>query len=493
MIYQRIVGLPHFSEFSNPELRALASVWKEKKSELSQTPVYKDFIRRLQREWAIETGIIERLYSWDRGVTEVLIEQGIESTIISHYGRMSQDDAQHVSELISDQFGIVNGLFEFVKGEAPLTEVFIRGLQEQFTRRQDTIDAVTPSGDRIRVELLKGRYKKHPNNPRRSDGSVHEYCPPEFVQDEMLNLIEWYRDSVKSHSSEVRAAWLHHRFTQIHPFQDGNGRVARALASLVFLQDGLFPLVIRDSDRGIYITALEEADNGDLRPLVDLFSRRQKDAVLNALSLEREAQRVKISSQIIDLVVEGLRAKLNKERGQASSVYSHADRLFAFTDKKLIDIKDAIDGKLQELNSGASPQRYHARQNSAQFKDNDRNHYFKKQIIEAAQKLNYFANLDHYRSWLRVTISTEQSFDYVVSLHGLGSGETGVLVVSAFTYVKAEREDGGTEPVDLRLATEELFQFNYKEDYSSIERRYSIWLEESISIAMAEWKKSLQL
>ena len=37
---------------------------------------------------------------------------------------------------------------------------------------------------------------------------------------------------------EVEAAWLHHRFTQIHPFEDGNGRVARALASLVFIPDG---------------------------------------------------------------------------------------------------------------------------------------------------------------------------------------------------------------------------------------------------------------
>jgi len=53
----------------------------------------------------------------------------------------------------------------------------------------------------------------------------------------MQCLIEWYREHENRLSVEVRAAWLqHHRFTWIHPFQDGNGRVARALASLVFLK-----------------------------------------------------------------------------------------------------------------------------------------------------------------------------------------------------------------------------------------------------------------
>ena len=52
---------------------------------------------------------------------------------------------------------------------------------------------------------------------------------------------------------EIQAAWLHHRFTQIHPFQDGNGRVARTLASLIFIRQGLFPVVITQNDRQEYI------------------------------------------------------------------------------------------------------------------------------------------------------------------------------------------------------------------------------------------------
>lgn len=79
-------------------------------------------------------------------------------------------------------------------------------------------------------------------------------------------MVRMYREAESTYSPEVRSAWLHHRFTQIHPFQDGNGRVARALASLVFLREGLFPLVVRESDRVEYIGALETADAGDCHP-----------------------------------------------------------------------------------------------------------------------------------------------------------------------------------------------------------------------------------
>lgn len=81
---------------------------------------------------------------------------------------------------------------------------------------------------------------------------------------------------------EVEAAWLHQRFAQIHPFQDGNGRVARALASLVFLRAGWFPLVVHRDDRGEYIDCLEQADSGDLSALVNLLGRIQDRIYYNA-------------------------------------------------------------------------------------------------------------------------------------------------------------------------------------------------------------------
>ena len=489
MIYERIRPFPEPRAYEFPELRALTAVWQEKRTQLENDGAYKEFIKKLQREWAIETGIIERLYTWDRGVTEVLIEQGIESSIIAHRGGVSQQEAEHIQALINDHLGIVEGLFGYIKGEAPLSEHFIRGLQAQFTANQDCTEAVTDSGDLIRVPLRKGEYKTLPNNPRRPDGEVHSYCPPELTKEEMESLVRMYREAEQNYSPEVKAAWLHHRFTQIHPFQDGNGRVARALASLVFLRDGLFPLVIREFDRKEYISALEAADAGDLRSLVALFARRQRDAILKALGLEQQVQQSKYADQIISSALDVLRNRFSKEKQKLSVVFEHADKLLAVVEIEFRKIAASLDGQLPAL-TPPQRQRYHARVNYANNASPQR-HYFQKQIVDVAKQFDYYANFEQHRSWVRMTLTTDQDFDYVVSFHGYGPGETGILSVSAFTYIKVPREDVGTEHVNLHPAAPDLFQFNYAEPYESTCKRFKEWLESSLAIALAEWKRSL--
>ena len=72
------------AELSHPELRALLGVWSEQKAELEEQAVVKDFNDRLLRRWAIETGLLERLYTLDRGITEILVERGLEASLIPH-------------------------------------------------------------------------------------------------------------------------------------------------------------------------------------------------------------------------------------------------------------------------------------------------------------------------------------------------------------------------------------------------------------------------
>ena len=489
MDYQSIQPFPELNTFEFPELRALSSVWQERKMALEEDGAYKEFIKKLQREWAIETGIIERLYTWDRGVTEVLIEQGIESSIIAHRGGISKPDADHIQSLIDDHLSIVEGLFKYIKGEEPLTQYFIRGLQAEFTKHQEHTEAVTATGEVILLTLKRGEYKSLPNNPSRPDGDVHIYCPPEKTKEEMEALIRMYSEADATHPPEVKSAWLHHRFTQIHPFQDGNGRIARALASLVFLREGLFPLVIRESDREQYISALEAADAGDLGPTISLFARRQRDAILKALGLEQQVQQSKYSDQIVESALQLLRSRYSNEQQKASAVYQYADTLFKKVNLSFDNLATSLDPQLRSLTPpGKRP--YQARANSANGSSNQC-HYFQRQIIDIARQYDYFANLERYRSWIRITFATEQDFDYVMSIHGYGPGDSGVLAISPFTYIKAPKEEGGTEPVGLQPAATELFQFNYVESLETIKKRFEEWLEASMAIALAEWKRTL--
>ena len=72
--YERIKPLP--TDFTDREaiaVEALGDVWRDRVKELKDSKALGRFNDQLYRRWAIETGILERLYSIDRGVTQVLV------------------------------------------------------------------------------------------------------------------------------------------------------------------------------------------------------------------------------------------------------------------------------------------------------------------------------------------------------------------------------------------------------------------------------------
>lgn len=88
-------------------------------------------------------------------------------------------------------------------------------------------------------------------------------------------------------------SWTHLAIARIHPFFDGNGRVARLWQDLILLKRGLTCAIIRPEDRRSYYDALSEADEGRLDPLVQLVASRilnTFDVYLQAVRDEREAR-----------------------------------------------------------------------------------------------------------------------------------------------------------------------------------------------------------
>ncbi|WP_130470780.1 Fic family protein [Candidatus Magnetaquicoccus inordinatus] len=479
----------------NSELDALSRVWREIKEELENSGEYKLFVNKLQREWAIETGIIERLYTWDRGVTEILIDQGIDAALIAHKSGISQQRAANVASIINDQKNIIEGLFAFVRGEQPLTHHYIRQLHAEFTAHQDTIDVQTSEGNLQTITLLKGEYKRYQNNPLRQDGSIYIYCPPEHVQQEMDNLLAWFVDKEETgEKPEVLSAFLHHRFTQIHPFQDGNGRVARALASLVFLKNGLFPLVIRDSERNEYIISLEKADAGDLKPLCDLFARNQKKSILSAISIEQSIQRPQQAEVILRSSLEKLKIHFQAEASRRDEVFKIAQHLQRMTDRQLEEYATIFNNEIKGIKKipGVLSPLAHLHIEIFSNKNNDQNKrsYFRRQITEFASQIGYFANFDSYCSCSYLTIHSNNRFQCVISFHGLGPVHQGIMVATGFTLLRIPNEEKkGSDVLDPRLASAEIFQFNYLEPIPAIETRFAEWLNETLSVGFSEWHK----
>lgn len=66
----------------------------------------------------------------------------------------------------------------------------------------------------------------------------------------------------------VQAAWLQWAFLCIHPFGDGNGRVARIISSVPLVKEGLPPIVVVKSKKDEYFRCLDIADRQGMCPMV---------------------------------------------------------------------------------------------------------------------------------------------------------------------------------------------------------------------------------
>lgn len=89
-------------------------------------------------------------------------------------------------------------------------------------------------------------------------GSQYAVAPMQEIAKRMQQLVEWYnRNERKMHPVEL-AAELHKRFVYIHPFIDGNGRVARLLMNMALLRNEYNIAIIPTICRAEYISALEQ-------------------------------------------------------------------------------------------------------------------------------------------------------------------------------------------------------------------------------------------
>jgi len=74
-----------------------------------------------------------------------------------------------------------------------------------------------------------------------------------------------------------RLAALHNDFEQVHPFIDGNGRTGRLVLNLVLVRLGYPPVIVLKTQRPVYLTAMQKADQGDLGPLGEILARAMLD------------------------------------------------------------------------------------------------------------------------------------------------------------------------------------------------------------------------
>jgi len=457
-------------------MQSIYDSWRLSQERLKQSSAaeFRKFNERLVRKLSVETGIIERLYDIDRGTAEALVTNGFIESMVS---RNSTDiEPARLIDILQSQKSAIDLVMDCIAGQRPLTRSVLHELHSILMEHQDTTAAIDQFGKRCDIPLLKGEFKKHPNNPRRESGSAHEYCPPVQVDSEIDNLIAWF-DAYKDEDPIIVSAWLHHRFTQIHPYQDGNGRLARALTTLSLVRAGLLPVVIDRDMRADYIAALESADANDLAPLAFLFAKLQRSEILQALSIDADKE---ISGQrsLASATIESLAVKFGKRRAQGEAELRAVNGVAQKLQELAHEYLEGIFGQLKDAVSAiaADPKTWI----DDGYPGKNNSHWYKREIVESANKAGTFVNFSENRYFVKATIKTEQEkMVFVVSLHHVGRELSGIMEVTAFAIIDSVAE---FYPCSL-----DPFVFSYKTDSDDIKLAFNKWLDSAAAVAMKEY------
>lgn len=188
--------------------------------------------------------------------TKVVLEDGI--TI---GGKPLKDHYEAIGHAEAYDF-----LYSLAKGK-DVSEEDIKGLHRLFYRRID--------------EAKAGEYRKV---KAFITGSKYPLSAPEEISKLVKALIPRIKKLKETRHAVEAAALAHKEFVFIHPFVDGNGRVARLLMNLILLQAGYNIAIIPPVMRQGYIETLEKAHTDD-KDFIGLIARMVRETQKDYLRL----------------------------------------------------------------------------------------------------------------------------------------------------------------------------------------------------------------
>ena len=156
-------------------------------------------------------------------------------------------------KMMEEEAGVLN---------EPLTQNFIRQLHKTIIREDYTVYRQLPGGQQTSYTIHAGVYKTRPTSVKTRYGDIFEYASPEETPALMTDLVDWYNESEASgkYTPVELAALFHYRYIRIHPFEDGNGRIARLMVNYILVRHGWPMIVVRNRIKNEYIDALHQSD-----------------------------------------------------------------------------------------------------------------------------------------------------------------------------------------------------------------------------------------
>ena len=221
-----------------------------------------------------------------------------QTEILLLFGKViGEASVKDVQEMTASNVGLRMMAEEAAVKEMPLTQNFIRTLHKTLLREDYTVYRDLPGGVQTSYTVHAGTYKTRPNSVITRYGDRFEYASPEETPGLMTDLVDWYNKAERERRlSPVELAVLfHYRYIRIHPFEDGNGRIARLMANFILSRHDYPMIVVRSRKKNEYLEALHQADLAvgpvpsdgahaelkDIRPFMKYFNELVATEVYN--------------------------------------------------------------------------------------------------------------------------------------------------------------------------------------------------------------------
>ena len=186
-----------------------------------------------------------------------------QTEILLLFGKViGEASIRDVQEMTASNVGLRMMTEEAAMKEMPLTQNFIRTLHKTLLREDYTVYRNLPDGVQTSYVIHAGQYKTRPNSVITRYGDRFEYASPEETPGLMADLVDWYNAAEQAGklSPVELAALFHYRYIRIHPFEDGNGRIARLMVNYILTRHNYPMVVIRSRKKNEYLDALHQTD-----------------------------------------------------------------------------------------------------------------------------------------------------------------------------------------------------------------------------------------
>ena len=186
-----------------------------------------------------------------------------QTEILLLFGKViGEASVRDVQEMTASNVGLRMMTEEAKVKETPLMQNFIRTLHQTLLREDYTVYRNLPGGVQTSYVILAGQYKTRPNSVITRYGDRFEYASPEETPSLMADLVDWYNKAEQEGklSPVELAALFHYRYIRIHPFEDGNGRIARLMVNFILTRHDYPMIVVRSRKKSEYLEALHQSD-----------------------------------------------------------------------------------------------------------------------------------------------------------------------------------------------------------------------------------------